>query len=63
MEVAYSIEEVKEKAKSRIFIIDTGDLSLYNNMEDKEQFKEIEIKEFKPKYKNYTYKIVVLEKI
>ena len=63
MEVVYSIEEVKEKAKSRIFIIDTGDLSLYNNMEDKEQFKEIEIKEFKPKYKNYTYKIVVLEKI
>ncbi len=63
MEVAYSIDEVVKKTNGRIFIIDTADLSLYNNMENKEQFKEIEIKEFKPKYKNYTYKIIILEKI
>ena len=62
MEVAYSVEEVTKEAKGRIFIIDTGDLSLYNKLENKGQYKEIEIKKFEPKYKKYTYNIVVLEK-
>ena len=62
MEVAYSVEEATKETKGRIFIIDTGDLSLYNNLENKEQYKEIEIKKFEPKYKKYTYNIVVLEK-
>ena len=63
MEVAYSVEEAIKNAKGRIFIIDTGDLSCYSKIENKEDYKEIEIKKFEPKYKNYTYNIVTLEKI
>lgn len=61
MEVAYSVEEVAKKASGRIFIIDKGDLSLYNNLENKEQYREVEIKKFETRYKNYTYQIVTLK--
>lgn len=62
MKVVYRIEDAVKEAKGRIFIIDTGDLSLYHNLENKEQYKEVCIQKFEPKYKNYTYQIVVLEK-
>lgn len=62
MKVANSVEEAVKEAKGRIFIIDTGDLSLYENLENKEQYKEVSIQKFEPKYKNYTYQIVILEK-
>ena len=61
MEVAYSFEEVMQNAKGRIFIIDDGDLHCYQKLENKEKYKEVEIKKFEPKYKNYTYQIVVLD--
>lgn len=62
MKVVGSVEEAVKDTKGRIFIIDTGELSLYCNLENKEQYKEIEIRKFEPKYKNYTYNIVILEK-
>ena len=34
-----------------------------NFLENKEEYKQVEIKKFEPKYKEYTYQIVVLEKI
>ena len=52
-----------KEAKGRIFIIDDGSLSCYNRLENKEEYKQVEIKKFEPKYKEYTYQIVVLEKI
>ena len=63
MKVAYSFEEAMKEAKGRIFIIDDGSLSCYNRLENKEEYKQVEIKKFEPKYKEYTYQIVVLEKI
>lgn len=62
MKVASSVEEVVKEAKGRIFIIDTGDLSLYNSLENKEQYQEVSIQKFEPKYKSYTYQIIILEK-
>lgn len=62
MKVSYSIEDATKDAKGRIYIIDTGDLKLYNQLENKEQYKEIERQKFEEKYKNYTYQIIVLEK-
>lgn len=62
MKVSYSIEDAAKDAKGRIYIIDTGDLKLYNQLENKEQYKEIERQKFEEKYKNYTYQIIVLEK-
>lgn len=62
MKVAYSFEEAMKEAKGRIFIIDDGSLSCYNRLENKEEYKQVEIKKFEPKYKEYTYQIVVLEK-
>lgn len=63
MKVAYSFEEAMKEEKGRIFIIDDGSLSCYNRLENKEEYKQVEIKKFEPKYKEYTYQIVVLEKI
>ncbi len=63
MKVVGSIEEAVKEAKGRIFIIDTGDLALYNNWPDKEKYKEVSIQKFEPKYKQYTYQIVILDKI
>lgn len=63
MEVAYNFEEAMKDAKGRIFIIDDGDLNCYQKLENKEEYEEVEIKKFEPKYKNYTYQIVILEKI
>lgn len=60
MEVAYSFEEAMKDAKGRIFIIDDGNLNCYQKLENKEEYEEVEIKKFEPKYKNYTYQIVVL---
>lgn len=62
MKVVANVEEATKETNGRIFIIDTGDFKLYNRLENKEQYKEIEIKKFEPKYKNYTYNIIILEK-
>ncbi len=62
METVNSIEDVQEKAKGRIIIVDTEDLELYNKVQNKEIYKNIYIEKFNTRYKNYTYQIVVLEK-
>ena len=62
MGIAYSIDEAISKATGRIILVDTSDLSLYNKFENKDEFDEIEIKEFNTKYRNYTYKFVTLQK-
>ncbi len=62
MNVVSTIKEAEENAKERIIIIDTADLKLYNKIENKEQYKNIEIKKFEPKYKKYIYQVVILEK-
>ena len=61
----YDVEYSKEGKNYflRIFIIDDGSLSCYNRLENKKEYKQVEIRKFEPKYKNYTYQIVVLEKI
>ena len=61
--ISLSFEEAMKEAKGRIFIIDDDSLSCYNRLENKEEYKQVEIKKFEPKYKEYTYQIVVLEKI
>lgn len=61
MKVAYNFEEVMQNAKGRIFIIDDRDLHCYQKLENKEKYEEVEIKKFEPKYKNYTYQIVLLD--
>ena len=62
MNVVNTIEDAKKEAKGRIVLIDTDDLKLYNKMKDEEQYKNIDIKRFESKFKNYIYQIVILEK-
>lgn len=59
MGIAYSLEEVVEKANGRIFIINSDDLELG----DISQYKEVSEQKFETKFKNYTYNIRILEKI
>lgn len=62
MEVASTIAEATENAKGRIFIVDTGDLTLYNQIKDNPKYKTVSIEKFEAKYHNYTYNMVILEK-
>ena len=62
MGVLSSIEEAKEKATGRIVIVDTGDLTLYNQIKDDSEYKTVSIEKFEAKYHNYVYNIVILEK-
>lgn len=63
MEVKGTVEEAIKEAKNRIFIIDTGELSLYNKIYNEDQYKQVSINKFEPRYKNYTYNIIILEKV
>lgn len=60
MKVAYSFEEALNGAQGRIFIIDDADLNCYQELENKEEYETVDIKKFEPKYKNYTYQIMIL---
>ena len=62
MEVVGSIEEATNKTKGRIFLIDTGELSLYNKIKESGEYQEISIEKFDTKYKNYTYNVIILQK-
>lgn len=62
MNIAYSIDESIKDVKGKICIIDTGEMDLYNKFENKEKYNA-KIKKFQQQYKNYTYNIIILEKI
>lgn len=62
MNIAYSIDEAIKDVKGKICIIDTGEMDLYNKFQNKEKYNT-KIQKFEPKYKNYTYNIIILEKI
>lgn len=62
MGVVTTPEEAEQQSKGRIFIIDTGDLKLYNEIKNDNNYKTVSIKKFEAKYHNYTYNMVILEK-
>ena len=62
MGVLSTVDEAAEQAKGRIIIVDTGDLTLYNQIKDNPEYKTISIEKFEAKYHNYTYNMVILEK-
>ena len=62
MGVVTTPEEAEQQSKGRIFIIDTGDLKLYNEIKNDNKYKTVSIKKFEAKYHNYTYNMVILEK-
>ena len=63
METVENFDFLKEY-KGRIWVIDDGDMSLYNKEEFVKDNIEIikEAKKFNVKYHNYTYNIILLEK-
>ena len=62
MEIVSTTNQALEKATGRIFIIDNGDLTLYNKIKDDSRYKTVAIQKFETKYHNYTYNMVILEK-
>ena len=63
MGVINTIEQAIEKAgEGRIFIVDTGDLSLYYKIENDERYKTVSTKKFETKYHDYVYNMIILEK-
>ena len=62
MGVVTTPEEAEQQSKGRIFIIDTGDLKLYNEIKNDNKYKTVSIKKFEAKYHNYTYNMFILEK-
>ena len=62
MGVVTTPEEAEQQSKGRIFIIDTGDLKLYNEIKNDDKYKTVSIKKFEAKYHNYTYNVIILEK-
>ena len=62
METVYSYEDIIKDYHGRIWLIDSENCGLYNEF-PKEGLKTIvEPIEFKTKYQNYTYTMVLLEK-
>ena len=62
METIYNYEDILKDYHGRIWLIDSENLDLYNEI-PKEGIKDIiEQKEFETKYQNYVYTIVLLEK-
>ena len=62
MGVAPNIAEATKDAQGRIFIVDTGDLTLYNQIKDNPEYITVSIEKFEAKYHDYTYNMVILEK-
>ena len=62
MGVVSTINQALEKATGRIFIVDTGDFTLYNQIKDDSRYRTVSIEKFEAKYHNYIYNMVILEK-
>lgn len=59
MGVVNNFEEAAQKAKGRIFVVNSDNL----NLEENTQYKVVSDEKFETKFKNYTYKIKILEKV
>lgn len=59
MEVVKTVEEADEKTDGRIVVVDSSDLSLYNQIKD--DYKTVSIKTINEKYHNLTFNVIILE--